>query len=68
MNKFAMRLRELRIEKNMSRAELAEKLHVSIRSVSYWETGKRECTFDMLLAIADIFATTTDFLLGKSDY
>lgn len=68
MNKFDSRLRELRIEKNMSRAELAEKLHVSVRSISYWETGKRECTFDMLITLADIFDTTTDYLLGKGEY
>ena len=68
MNKFDSRLRELRIEKNMSRAELAEKLGVSLRLISYWETGKRECSFDMLLSLADIFDTTTDYLLGKSEY
>lgn len=68
MNKFDSRLRELRIERNMSRAELAEKLHVSVRSISYWETGKRECTFDMLITLADIFDTTTDYLLGKGEY
>lgn len=68
MNKFDSRLRELRIEKNMSRAELAEKLGVSLRLISYWETGKRECSFDMLLSLADIFETTTDYLLGKSEY
>ncbi len=68
MNKFSSRLRELRIEKNMSRAELAEKLRISIRMISYLETGKRECSFDMLIAIADIFDTTTDYLLGRSEY
>ena len=68
MNKFDSRLRELRAEKNMSRAELAEKLHVSVRLISYWETGKRECSFDMLIAIADVFDTTTDYLLGRSEY
>ena len=68
MNKFDSRLRELRIEKNMARAELAEKLGVSLRLISYWETGKRECSFDMLLSLADIFDTTTDYLLGKSEY
>lgn len=68
MNKFDSRLRDLRIEKNMSRAELAEKLHVTIRSISYWETGKRECTFDMLIAIADIFDTSIDYLLGRCEY
>ena len=68
MNKFYLRLRELRAEKNITRAELAEKLHVSVRLISYWETGKRECTFDMLIAIADTFDTTVDYLLGRCEY
>lgn len=68
MNIFHSRLRELRIEKNMSRAELAEKLHISIRMISYWEAGKRECTFDMLITLANVFDTTTDYLLGRSEY
>lgn len=61
-------MRELRVEKNMPRAELAEKLKVSIRLISYWETGARECSFDMLIAIADLFGTTTDYLLGRCEY
>ena len=68
MNKFDSRLRELRIEKNISRAELAKKLGVSLRLISYWETGKRECSFDMLMLLADIFDTTTDYLLGRREY
>lgn len=68
MNTFDTRLRELRTEKNMTRAELARRLQVSIRLISYWETGKRECSFDMLIELADLFSTTTDYLLGRSDY
>ena len=68
MNTFSSRLRELRTEKNMSRAELAEKLGVSIRLISYWETGKRECSFDMLIALAELFGSTTDYLLGRCEY
>lgn len=67
-NKFAERLRELRTEKNMARSELALKLNVSTRLVSYWENGERECGFDMLIKIAEFFAVSIDFLLGRVDY
>ena len=67
-NKFAERLYELRIDKNLSRSELALKLNVSVRLISYWENGKRECDFDMLIQIADIFSVSIDFLLGKCEY
>ena len=67
-NKFAERLYELRIDNNLSRAELALKLSVSVRLISYWENGKRECDFDMLIRIADLFSVSVDFLLGRCEY
>ena len=67
MNKFAERLRELRIEKELSRKQLAAKLGVLERNISYWELGQRECNFDMLISIATLFDTSIDYLLGKSD-
>lgn len=68
MNKFSERLKELRTESGLSRAQLADKLGVSVRLIGYWESGQRECGFDMLLKIAENFETSTDFLLGNSPY
>lgn len=67
-NKFSERINELRIENNLSRAELAQKLNVSVRLISYWENGQRECDFDMLIKIADLFSVSIDYLLGRRDY
>jgi len=67
-NMFYKRLSTLRIEYNLTRKQLAEKLNVSVRLISYWENGERECSFDMLLSIADIFDVSTDYLLGKTEY
>ena len=67
-NKFSERINELRIENNLSRAELAQKLNVSVRLISYWENGQRECDFDMLIKIADLFSVSIDYLLGRKDY
>ncbi len=68
MNKFGERLRELRIDNGYSRAQLATNLNVSARLIAYWENGQRECSFDALINIAEFFGTSTDFILGKSDY
>jgi len=67
-NNFAEQLTLLRTENEISRADLAEKLNVSVRLISYWENGKRECDFDMLIKIADIFSVSIDFLLGRKDF
>lgn len=68
MSKFDERLKALRTEENVSRQQLAAKLSVSLRSISYWENGQRECDFDTLIAIADYFSVSLDFLLGRTDY
>ena len=68
MNKFAERLAALRAEQNLSRATLAKQLGVSVRLISYWERAERECDFDTLLALAELFDVSLDYLLGKTDY
>ncbi|MBQ9369763.1 MAG: helix-turn-helix transcriptional regulator [Clostridia bacterium] len=68
MNLFAERLKELRTEANLSRANLAKRINVSERLISYWENGKRECDFDMLITLADIFSVSVDYLLGRERY
>ena len=67
-NLFCKQLYSLRCENNLSRAQLAEELHVSVRLISYWENGQRECDFDMLIKIADIFSVSIDYLLGRTEY
>ncbi len=42
--------------------------YLRLRLVSYWENGQRECDFDMLIQIADIFEVSVDYLLGRTDY
>lgn len=67
-NKFSEQLYALRVETNLSRAQLAEKLNVSVRLISYWENGQRECDFDMLIKIATLFSVSIDYLLGRKEY
>lgn len=65
---FSERLKSLREEKGISREQLANVLNVSIRLISYWENAQRECTFEMLIILADYFSCSIDYLLGRIDY
>ena len=67
-NTFAKQLYSLRVENNFTRSQLADKLNVSVRLISYWENCKRECDFDMLIKIADLFSVNVDYLLGRKEY
>lgn len=67
LNKFNIRLKELREEKNMTRQALADELHISVRLVGYWENGQRECSLDMLIKLAKLLDTDVNYLIGYSD-
>ena len=67
MNKFSERLKELRQEIGLTRADLANKVNVSVRLVSYWENAQRECSFNTLIMLADVLNCSIDYLLGKTD-
>lgn len=62
---FASRLKELRLKKNLSQAELAKKLGVSKSRIGMYELGEREPDFYTLELIADFFNVDMDYLLGK---
>ncbi len=48
-------LKELRKEKNITQEELAEKMGVSRRTVSRWETGSNMPDMDILIDISDFY-------------
>ncbi|TYC50865.1 XRE family transcriptional regulator [Weissella muntiaci] len=68
-----MRIRELRRKRNMTLQDLAfevtDRLSKEVSSVSmtYYEAGKRDPKLETLMAIADVFGVTTDYLLGRSN-
>lgn len=67
MIKFAERLWELRREKGMKQREMADILGIKLRSYQNYEGGDRRPDYEGLVALADYFGVTTDYLLGRSD-
>ena len=62
-----LRLRDLRFQAGMTQAELAKKLGTTQRCVSNWENGNARPDLETLIAIADLFNETTDYVLGRDD-
>lgn len=67
-NQFGKKLKELRIEKNLSQRNLGEILSVCNQTVSFWESGNREPDLDAIVKIADFFDVSADYLLGRKDF
>ena len=60
-----MKLRELRKARGMSMKELGEALGCSESTISLYENGKREPSFETLLKMGELFGVTVDYLLGN---
>ena len=61
---FGKRLKELRHGQKLTQQQLASRLGVAKSVVSYYESGDRFPSYDVLIKIAYTFHTTTDYLLG----
>lgn len=67
MNKFAERLTQLRDERGVSQASVSKEIGVSRYTIYSYEKGKTAPTLDGLVALADYFDVTLDYLLGRTD-
>lgn len=61
---FEENLKKLRKINNISQADLARKMNVSLTTISNWETGYSKPDVEQLKKIAEIFNISTDSLLG----
>lgn len=65
--KIGDRLVELRKEKNISQAKLAEEIGVTHRAIGFWESGVNEPKASYIVALAKYFSVSADYLLGLED-
>lgn len=64
MEIFSKRLKELRVERNITQQQLAEICGLKRVAVSGWENRNREPDFEILVLLAKFFDVSVDFLLG----
>lgn len=64
MNKFAERLKELRIEKGISQNQLAKEVGLAQASIARWEANLQTPNIDIAILFAKYFGVSTDYLLG----
>ena len=61
------RIKNLREDADMTQQQIADKLFINRRTYSSYELGIRGIPTEILSRIADIFDTSTDYLIERTD-
>ena len=61
------RLKELRESRGISQVRLAIELDLNQNTISRYENGVREADYKTLIAIADYFNVSIDYLRGRTN-
>lgn len=60
------RLKDLRDDRELAQKEIAAVLKIDQRVYSNYEIGKREIPTRFVIALADFYNTSTDYILGRT--
>lgn len=64
---FSDRLKELRMSRNLTQKQVYEAVGMSAIGYQRYEYGDREPAYQKLLALADYFDVSLDYLVGRSN-
>ena len=62
-----MRLKDLREDRDLRQAELAEHLFIKQNTYSQYENGARQLPVEILIRLSDFYGVSTDYILGLTD-
>lgn len=62
-----LRLRELREKRHITQVKLAMDFSTTQNTISRYETGVHQADYDTLIAFADYFDVSIDYLLGRTE-
>ena len=64
---FSERLLLLRKSNGLTQKKLATEMNLSELAIQNYESQRRKPAFDVLIALADYFDVSLDYLVGRSD-
>lgn len=68
MNSLGQRIKNLRLELNLTQTELANRLFLDKSTIAKYETNVIEPSLSELIQLANFFKVSTDYLLGLEDF
>ena len=67
MDSYYRRIRDMREDNDMTQKEVSDYLRMKQSQYSRYERGHRDIPTDVLIKLAFLFDTSTDYLLGITD-
>ena len=64
---LSTKLKDLRVNAGYSQAHVAKMLNVTPPLISEYESGSKSTSLETLVAIAQLYRCSTDYLLGLTD-
>lgn len=64
---YYKRIEDLRIDNDMTQLEVADYLNIQREVYRRYEKGTRTIPTDCLVRLADLYKTSTDYILGRSN-
>lgn len=61
------RLKDLREDKDLSQADIANKINTSQSYYAQYENGKRPIPFERVIELADFYYVSIDYIAGRSN-
>lgn len=61
------RIRDLRVDRGLTQRELAQFLHISQNTYSQYEIGVNRFPLETVVALAEFYGTSVDYLVGLTD-
>lgn len=67
MFSFGTQLKTLRKQYKVTQKQVAEKINITERNYQAYEANTQKPTYDNLIALADFFNVSLDFLVGRTN-
>ena len=61
------RLKDLREDNDITQKQVAEYLLITQQQYSLYEKGYRDIQSDYLISLADLYKTSVDYIVGRTD-
>ena len=67
MTEFSEHLKQIRKARGFTQKDVAAAIEITERNYHCYESGSKKPGFDSLIALADFYDVSLDYLVGRSD-